>query len=104
MANHTPAPWIVTSADGLPTVGMGTYIETNGASYLPWHKWQCAGGADGKRGQAYADAHLMAAAPDMYDALQWIVDRYGDEGADREVNCARVARAALTKIEQEVGL
>lgn len=66
----------------------------------------CATG-DSAQEMETANAHLISAAPDMYEALQSIIemnvqyaiDRYGDASQAEDMACVRVARAALAKAD-----
>jgi hypothetical protein len=46
--------------------------------------------------EARANAHLIAASPDMYDALAEVVEFFGDDDDD-DWACIAHARAALAK-------
>lgn len=51
---------------------------------------------------AKANAHLIAAAPDLYEALKWIADQYANQDlshVDFRVEAARRAEAALSKAQ-----
>jgi len=60
-------------------------------------------------GEVYANARLIAAAPDMLDALREMVDAFADcagdtrdaEQASREFNALDSARAAIRKATEE---
>lgn len=74
---HTPGPWTVTRADWDE--------ETGDAAYT----------LDGVKELCIADARLIAAAPDLLEALQAVVDAAGPE-AGPEIGKAEVAIAKAT--------
>lgn len=75
MTKHTQGPWFV-DKQGAPTIRQadGTVI-----SGVP---------------NNYADAHLIAAAPDLLDALKALVDTYGSvKGPLIQAALAAIAKA-----------
>lgn len=82
---HTPGPWIVE---------LGNQIST--------HEFQPVGVAHVMRqgGCEEANARLIAAAPDMLEALQAIVEADGQPDEVLQIAMIR-ARAVLSKINQE---
>ena len=85
----TPGPWAVgkngdvNSKDGLVVV-VGVSYEIGKAA----------------RDRDKADARLIAAAPDLYEALEWAVNHFdGDTkcNANQETNCIEKCRDALAK-------
>lgn len=100
MTNHTPGPWSVGS-DMWPyirtisgPVGVRIGYATTGASY----------GVESYSitpEEAAANAHLMAAAPDLLAALEWIMEAFlvGDDWIG--VPVADAARAAIAKAKGE---
>lgn len=108
-AKWTPGPWVidpetrvfeVCTIHGLPkdarTDGQGwAYIRSSDTFYL---------GHDEK--EVMANAHLIAAAPEMYEALEAMIDRYApsyhdciDDGMPECEICD--ARAAIAKARGE---
>lgn len=98
---HTPGPW---------EVGRGHFSRTPviyGANRLPVCTLYSNGSPVNmdrvRLGQRYADSNLIAAAPDLREALQAIADHYaGDDGLERAMKAgidAEIigARAVLTK-------
>jgi hypothetical protein len=97
MSKHTPGPWRCRIApygekDGAPIVQRGT---SGGFSVLDH---------DIKR--ANADARLIAAAPELYEALEAITKRLEFKNSDEAKHYSsddspwlEVARAALAKVE-----
>jgi hypothetical protein len=91
-AKHTPGPWI---ADGYNVrVRNGRYIAYTGPSHTPPSEYpkQCAE-------EDKANARLIAAAPELLEALENLMEtcEYGDHNAD-EYNAA-VAAIAKAKGE-----
>ena len=66
-ATHTPGPWQVSRTDpnGQPIVASATDLELATC----WH--HCVGGMER---EAHANARLIAAAPELLEALKAIVD------------------------------
>lgn len=94
----TPGPWSHADSHGLN--------ETAGGAIHGDGKTLCLvlGKGIGKE-KATANAKLMAAAPEMLDALikivemnqQYAIDKYGDVRKAEEMACVRTARAAINK-------
>ena len=55
----------------------------------------------GNTEEAEANAHLIAAAPDMYEALKDMVNWYIKQGFDRELPEFRAMQQALAKKEEK---
>jgi hypothetical protein len=102
MSKHTPGPWQVQDAY------LNVFTCTNGTTGLTVHlakvnAVQCAGG----RAEALANARLIAAAPDLLEALvelsKSFVDTYFDDPrSDEEIDghqefWENKARAAIAK-------
>lgn len=88
MSKHTPGPWIAE--------------ERQFASYVISHEgrslaavWPTAGNGDEL--PIAANARLIAAAPDMYEALKGLCEALGDELNDATSEVWGKAAAALTK-------
>lgn len=94
----TPGPWSHADSHDLN--------ETAGGAIHGDGKTLCLvlGKGIGKE-KATANAKLMAAAPEMLDALikivemnqQYAIDKYGDVRKAEEMACVRTARAAINK-------
>jgi hypothetical protein len=104
MSKHTPGPWRVqpyTWQRGnvsvfAPKFGRAPY----GACVAHTPCSDGVGGADG----ALANAHLIAAAPDLLEALRSIADCCDEEHAARDYSSRQaeirgIARAAIAKAE-----
>lgn len=86
---HTPGPWYAEGSD----IGSAENITVGVA---------IAGRTDDgyiSHAQVQANANLMAAAPDLLDALKDALDVMGDWGADGDPAWAGVAKAAIAKAE-----
>jgi hypothetical protein len=59
VANHTPGPWALVEGDDNGDI----YVEAD-----PAHRYYISN-MEGSCGHCHADARLIAAAPDMLDAL-----------------------------------
>ena len=90
----TPGEWVV-----------GEYSETRGGGYLSvkssnFH-WVC-NVHDYSDGTITANAHLIAAAPDLYEALEGLRKWQDPCGVDPDIDAAlRAADAALSKARGE---
>ena len=82
--NHTPGPW---------TVGDDTQFMNQ------VEIWPAIGCAYGSGPEVIANAHLIAAAPDLLEALQMVLD-YLNTGDMRPLDL-RKASAAITKARGE---
>jgi hypothetical protein len=78
MNAHTPGPWYLDAHDE-----KGWFLLSESGPDIMAEPFDCAD----------ADARLIAAAPDMFDALQAIVDAYGDRDTLLLAQC----KAALAK-------
>jgi len=80
MSEHTPGPWIIDSDDGdIIEVVSGDYFIADVHRLEPKDEWR-------------ANARLIAAAPELLEALEELVDLY-----EYEDNVSRDARAAIAK-------
>lgn len=68
-----------------------SFILCGGIGIATVHK------ADG--GKAIANAHLIAAAPEIYEALWYMVNWYQEQGFSRELPEYRKGEEALVKAE-----
>lgn len=91
MTQHTPGPWHLSYMNGIMHISAG-------AKYSPV--------ASSPTGVAEADARLIAAAPELLEALEWCanhlsqiakMDYPGVSEEARMFNSERNARAALAK-------
>lgn len=87
MNSHTPAPWFVRKVNSALTIvnsGGGRIAQTTSGKGLPTQ-------------QQEADTTLIAAAPDLLDALREMVQTYQDE----PMPALYQARAAIAKATGE---
>lgn len=82
-ARHTPGPWRVVGRDPTP--------ESRRFGY-----WDVEGKSNVANDLTYDDACLIAAAPELYEALKLVVQRCGPNSTD-----GAIARAALAKARGE---
>lgn len=92
-AKHTPGPWEYShdNGDEFRLIGAGGITVVGGCG--------CCG-SPSMDGNPEADARLIAAAPELLDALEWLVALLPDPELDTdEVQRERVtkARAVITK-------
>jgi hypothetical protein len=82
---HTPGPWAAKQAGNI-TSPWNVYPENKSIDFV-------AGTFGNTAQEQKANAHLISAAPDMFDALQAIVDAFGDQDSFLIDQC----KAALDK-------
>lgn len=87
-AQHTPGPWSLCGPDtdlvrdeNYRAVARASFRATPTANLIHETK---------------ANARLIAAAPDLLEALKWVV-RISDEGGYPDGKCLQEARAAIAK-------
>lgn len=95
---HTPGPW---SFQGAATRWITAPSETG----MPWYVAEVIGGCDHDGSgvdRQDANAHLIAAAPELYEALNLLLYRACKELADPE-DCEEIQRAerAISKSRGE---
>ena len=101
MSHHTPGPWLAQQRTWqrgnvsvfAPKFGRAPYGAC--VAFIPCSEG--VGGADG----ALANAHLIAAAPDLLEALRGMVDLYDTDDGCKNLPQYVVARAALAKVQGE---
>ena len=89
---HTPGPWRYVRANPSPTTGEHLIAGAK-PGYL-------AEVRDCRSGSVAANARLISAAPDLLEALQWLVDILPDPDLDNDElqrTWTRRARAAIAK-------
>jgi len=97
MSGFTPGPWWA-DASHYGTV----YIEANAAIDKRLLQEICAvGPTESGREQQLANARLIAAAPELYEALKQAVTSMQDSGYSNSHIAIRAARAALSKAAGE---
>jgi len=91
MSKHTPGPWKVIETHYLPHDGDHVADMSNGLMVVP-----CIG----RLGDPLADARLIAAAPELLAALQYIVGCSAPMTPQQE-HCWPTMRAAIAKATGE---
>ena len=88
--SHTPGPWSYENEGQTVYVGEGQWI----AQVRGWGWLQKM-----KNGEAVQDANgrLIAAAPELLEALELLVDNPYREGTESDERLRRIARAAIAK-------
>ena len=92
-AKHTPGPWQIADENN-NSCGVLLGIEHNLVACLDRqcsNTWKIVIGRD----EMLANARLIAAAPDLLEALEWVMDRLVDKHEDDIA--AQKARAAIAK-------
>jgi len=90
--NHTPGPWEVQKLN--TSCHAGTIPITKPGWGVAGRESKLIASVCGKAGEQESNAHLIAAAPDMLEALETIMD-IGDKA------CRDIARAAIRKARGE---
>jgi hypothetical protein len=99
MSKHTPGPWAAnkpTQSNGRAEVYAGPMLVAQAFNWML--------DAEGDE-QCWADARLIACAPELLEALKlalFHVANQGDIGVDQWLACERKARAAIAKAEGKV--
>jgi hypothetical protein len=105
---HTPGPWTIveTGIDGLGTVicevSQGANIEPDTGAESLYQIGIMSDFGDTTTEEARANAALIAAAPEMYEALRELEEAIRTEdklNPGRIVTAEKLARAALAKAE-----
>lgn len=87
---HTPGPWAVFGEVGLQ-------IAVSSVA-MPGLNLNVAHVAGIRNGEGHANAHLIAAAPDLLDALRkMLLCCYDEELDDQTVEAVEAARTAIAK-------
>jgi hypothetical protein len=98
MANHAPGPWFVSGVRIKMDRG-----EWHGVNRYDGAKKQdqniCCVGFDPRTGEGFADARLIAAAPEMFEALRAIAEGCSFPEDDVQRACRDRAREAIAKAE-----
>lgn len=95
MNKHTPGPWFAVADKGQ------TIIRTSRSSAAFSPLAIVKGDKRDTLKDQEANARLMAAAPDLLEALEYCLDCLGDEFA-LPSDCQSTARAAIAKARGEV--
>lgn len=98
-SKHTPGPWGVRFMTATDTLSVCTQSNSGGDRPCDeqgrYHIARVSGGAE-----ARANAALIAAAPEMLDALKWICERVGDEDDAHDYIAGVIAKAEGRTDEQ----
>ena len=95
MSKHTPGPWRIVRARGASKAAInGAQIRTEAGLQIA----SITHVADKPISQKEADAHLIAAAPEMYEALREFLDEFTTSGPKRNAAIEK-CRAAIAKAE-----
>jgi hypothetical protein len=86
MTQHTKGPWTYRRVDGIHELLMANVCEMSSTTYYPWVP---ANPADWK---------LMAAAPDLLEALQAVIAEHEDGYG---LKCVEQVKAAIAKATGE---
>jgi hypothetical protein len=97
MSKYTPGPWAAVHNDSFWEVVIPWERGEQVDKYCRCvaHAWAaCDDDQTNSLNNAESNARLIAAAPEMYEALKYI-----SEGGESWKDCARMARAILAKVD-----
>lgn len=108
MSKHTPGPWkcgYETSNNGLtgPRVGPLAFLDGESVCEFPIHSgdhaiaWILESYGFGDKSRVIADAKLIAAAPDLLEALQGLIDCISNTRGPNANEALELAHAAIEK-------
>ena len=96
MSKHTPGPWVVGELNKGPVAGT---VPVHTADYMEsYRSGQLVCSVYGTAAFSYANARLIAAAPELLEALDDII---GMAQAGRMVHVINRAKAAIAKAKGE---
>jgi hypothetical protein len=95
MTKHTPGPWRVSSDEDGVSIRMGSTLRDL-SYYDNADLWTCE--SDEEDEAAMANAHLMAAAPDMLEALENLEN---DDGTTMPPSAWELVQTAIAKAKGE---
>lgn len=93
--SHTPGPWVVRSIDG----SLGTIETADGTLQVAQAQELSATDRNAGSLERVDNARLIAAAPDLLEALKWLLGLPGAQETDP--HAARFAAAAIAKATGE---
>lgn len=100
MSKHAPGPWHVIEYANGRAFGVGVQVQTKGNMLVTHNICRLS---DMATPQAEANAHLIAAAPQMLEALQMACDRFANMAICEEEDCEDCfIKAAIRAAKGEV--
>ena len=87
---HTPGPWAYIVPDGHVVRHPQIYSDFGPVANATWL-------GENKLDQLKANARLIAAAPELLEALELLVDNPYRDGTESDERLRRIARAAIAK-------
>jgi hypothetical protein len=96
MSAHTPGPWTDRAIDE----SQWSIYDSRGWSVAQAHQIKVLS-SDLKQAERTANARLIAAAPDLLEALQILMSDMGHLSMKGHMDAAKKARAAITKATGE---
>ena len=95
MSAHTKGPWIIVPPEDEWGHGRIASIEPKPESMIGENYWSVAE-CNTMREEHEANAKLIAAAPDLLEALKWMVE-HCEPRLDHRPDCIRSAKRAIAK-------
>lgn len=93
----SPGPWSM--HDGGDSPGVESQVESV-IVCGDYRKWDCGGVYGRDRDEIYANANLIAAAPELFEALAQIIARHGSHLISHDRPAFNAAQRALKKAEE----
>lgn len=87
---HTPGPWARIIADGYTVRHPQIYSDKGPVANTTWL-------GDGRLDELNANAQLIAAAPELLEALRGLRDAFLGTSVEVQADAMRAARAAINK-------
>ncbi|HEY3984610.1 hypothetical protein [Cedecea sp.] len=98
---HTPGPWFVSPKSDVTVEGDLNVIQTHGSNVKGYHVAYCTTWTDSKETaeEAEANARIMAAAPELLEALRELVfaSTYGIKNCTAQVKALEKANQVIAK-------
>jgi hypothetical protein len=100
---HTPGPWAAKKGVGWYVVRIAHSQDDNFAIAVGSNKTSLVDAPTGDDAEAEANARLIAAAPDLLEALEMLswLEQFCDDGDDDLEGARTAARAAIAKARGE---
>ena len=96
---HTPGPWFIKPISNATVEGNLNIIQTGSPTGKGYHISYSTSWDDNEdtKLEAQANANLIAAAPDLLESLQALLNSWSNGSAEDFSNSEKKARAAISK-------